>query len=99
MDTSRVSIRFVRRGDGMTYRFRSDQESPDGELVYRRVDLDLSCRRLPDFGWCVVDSVGQVLSRPFDAPGVGALPPVGTWVSRKGDASYVYDLTMEADGT
>lgn len=92
-----MRIRFVRRGDGLAYEFRRDPEWPNGELVYRRVDLDLFCRRLPDFGWCVVDCEGQVLSRPFDAPGVGALPPVGTWVSRKGDASYVYDLAMDSD--
>ena len=92
-----MSIRFVRRGDGQVYEFRRDSDWPNGELVYRRVDLDLLCRRLPDFGWCVVDSEGQVSSRPFDAPGVGALPPEGTWVSRRADVSYVYDLVMESD--
>ncbi|GAB7067783.1 hypothetical protein H7J06_03200 [Mycobacterium hodleri] len=90
-----MSIRFVRRGDGVAYEFRRERESPEDELVYRRVDLELFCRRLPDFGWCVVDPTGQVLSRPFDGAGTGALPPVGAWVSRKGDAAYVYDLRME----
>jgi hypothetical protein len=87
-----VSIHFVRRGDGVTYEFVPEADPPRGEQSYRRVDMELFCRRLPDFGWCVVDSDRQVLSRPFDDAGRGESPPQGTWVSRKGDRSYVYDL-------
>jgi hypothetical protein len=59
---------------------------------YRRVDLELWCRRLPNFGWAVCASSGEVSRRPFDDPGDGDLPPEGIWVSRKGDRSYVYEL-------
>ncbi|MEU0498107.1 hypothetical protein [Mycobacterium sp. NPDC006124] len=90
-----MGIRFVRRCDGLTHEFRRVRATTDGELVYRRVDMELFCRRLPEFGWCVVDSEGTVSSRPFDAAGVGALPPAGAWVSRKGDRSYVYDLVPD----
>jgi hypothetical protein len=86
-----VGIRFVRRGDGLTYEFQRDA---DGS--YRRTDAELFCRRLPGFGWCVVDSNGVVLSRPFDDPGLGEVPPEGVWVSRKGDTSYVYELVFDA---
>lgn len=65
-----------------------------GGPCYRRVDSELCCCRLPEFGWCVVDSTGVVTSRPFDDPGLGELPPEGVWVSRKGAKSYVYDMRM-----
>lgn len=86
-----MSLRFVRRGDGMVYEFL---RAPGG-VGYQRVDASLLCHRLPDFGWCIVDSTGQVLSRPFDDAGRGERPPTGTWVSRKGDQSYVYDLYVQ----
>lgn len=82
---------FVRRTDGLTYQFARDGDA-DGVPSYKRVDLDLWCRRLPDFGWVVSTAAGYVHSRPFDDPGRGDLPPEGVWVSRKGDRSYVYDL-------
>ncbi|TCJ97555.1 hypothetical protein [Nocardia alba] len=84
-------VRFVRRVDGLTYEFVRETTAP-GYPSYRRVDLDLWCRRLPDFGWVVCDANGTVSSRPFDDAGPGDLPPEGVWVSRKGDRSYVYDL-------
>lgn len=84
-------IRFVRRTDAMTHGFDRDGDA-NGFPSYRRADLDLWCRRLPEFGWVVCSESGQVFSRPFDDPGRGGLPPEGAWVSRKGDRSYVYDL-------
>ena len=92
-----MSIRFVRRADGLTYEFHLDAETRDGGRSYTRVDLDLFCRRMPEFGWCVVDLAGTVFSRPFDDAGHGEYPPEGAWVSRKGDASYVYDLHRDAE--
>ena len=87
-----MALRFIRRTDGLVYDFDRETESCIGHPSYRRSDPDLILRRLPEFGWCVVDPAGRVSSRPFDDPGVGTLPPTGTWVSRKGDRCYVYDL-------
>ncbi|MGW6421320.1 hypothetical protein ACWF82_01460 [Nocardia sp. NPDC055053] len=84
-------VRFVRRVDGLAYEFVRDGDV-HGFPSYKRVDLDIWCRRLPNFGWVVCDAVGLVSSRPFDEPGQGELPPEGVWVSRKGERSYVYDL-------
>lgn len=84
-------MRFVRRVDGMTYEFARDGDA-HGVPSYKRVDLELWCRRLPDFGWAVCTESGEVFSRPFDDAGRGDLPPEGVWVSRKADRSYVYDL-------
>ncbi|WP_063821175.1 hypothetical protein [Nocardia araoensis] len=89
-------VRFVRRVDGLTYEFARDGEA-HGFPAYKRVDLDIWCRRLPEFGWVVCSESGEVSSRPFDDAGRGDLPPEGVWVSRKGDRSYVYDL-IRADG-
>ncbi|MGH3644304.1 MAG: hypothetical protein ACRDUX_35395, partial [Mycobacterium sp.] len=87
-----MPLRFVRRVDGLTYEFEREADPVYGHPSFRRVDAELYCRRLPEFGWCVVDSVRTVTSRPFDDAGVGDLPPEGAWVSRKGNGSYVYDL-------
>lgn len=86
-----VGVRFVRRVDGLTYEFVRDGEV-HGFPSYKRVDLDIWCRRLPDFGWVVCNEVAAVSSRPFGDAGWGDLPPEGVWVSYKGDRSYVYDL-------
>lgn len=86
-----VAIRFVRRGDGLTYEFLNDGVA-HGYPSFKRVGRALWCRRLPGFGWSVCGPAGEVFSRPFDDPGQGELPPEGAWASRKGDRSYVYDL-------
>ncbi len=88
-------LRFVRRADGLTYEFVRDGDAY-GYPSYRRVDLDLWCRRLPGFGWAVCGSSGEVFSRPFDDAGDGDLPPEGIWVSRKGDRAYVYEMVRAA---
>lgn len=85
------SVKFVRRVDGLTYEFLRTGET-DGFPSYKRVDLDIWCRRLPDFGWVVCSESGVVSSRPLDDPGLGELPPEGLWVSGKGERAYVYDL-------
>ncbi|MFE3254972.1 hypothetical protein ACFXPS_09230 [Nocardia sp. NPDC059091] len=86
-----LGMRFVRRVDGLTYEFVRDGDA-HGFPSYKRVDLDIWCRRLPDFGWVVCTAEAAVSSRPFDDAGRGDLPPEGVWVSFKGDRSYVYDL-------
>jgi hypothetical protein len=90
-----IAFRFVRRIDGLTYAFARSGRS-GGRPAYRRVDLEVWCRSLPEFGWCTVAADGTVTGRPFDAVGSDELPPAGTWVSRKGDRSYVYDLVHES---
>lgn len=75
-------VRFVRRVDGLTYEFVRDGDA-HGFPSYRRVDLDIWCRRLPSFGWVVCDAADLVSSRPFDEPGQGELPPEGAWVSNR----------------
>ncbi|MEV6256464.1 isochorismatase family cysteine hydrolase [Nocardia sp. NPDC051911] len=87
-------VKFVRRVDGLTYEFAREGEM-HGFPSYKRVDLDIWCRRLPGFGWVVCSESGEVSSRPFDDAGRGDLPPEGVWVSRKGDRSYVYDLIRD----
>ena len=69
-------VRFVRRVDGVTYEFVRDGEA-DGFPSYKRADLDIWCRRLPDFGWVVCNGAAAVSSRPFGEAGQGDLPPRG----------------------
>lgn len=88
-------VRFVRRVDGVTYDFVRDGEA-HGHPSFKRVDADVWCRRLPEFGWVVCDGAAAVSSRPFGDAGWGDLPPAGVWVSYKGDRSYVYDLAHVA---
>ncbi|MDR3663047.1 MAG: hypothetical protein P4L86_22115 [Mycobacterium sp.] len=90
-DGGMSGVKFVRRVDGLAYEFTRDGEA-HGFPSYKRVDLDIWCRRLPDFGWVVCDAADDVSSRPFDEAGQGEFPPEGVWVSRKDDRSYVYDL-------
>lgn len=91
-----LGVRFVRRVDGLTYEFVRDGDA-HGFPSYKRVDGDIWCRRLPDFGWVVCNEATAVSSRPFGDAGQGDLPPEGVWVSFKGDQSYVYDLVRVAD--
>lgn len=87
-------MRFVRRIDGLSYEFvRRDDH--DGHPTFQRHDDDVWCRQLPEFGWVVCSSSGEVFSRPLDDPGHGALPPEGLWASAKGDKGYAYDLTFD----
>jgi hypothetical protein len=89
-----VGLRFKRLVDHLTYDFTLEAAPVHGHPSYRRVDLGVWCRWIPGFGWSVVGADGTVTSRPFDDPGLGELPPTGTWVSRKGDRSYVYELEL-----
>lgn len=91
-----LGMRFVRRVDGVTYEFLVDGEAY-GFPSYKRVDLDIWCQWLPDFGWVVCNEAKVVSSRPFGDAGRGDLPPEGMWVSAKGDRSYVYDLAHVDD--
>ncbi|MFJ1933150.1 MULTISPECIES: hypothetical protein [unclassified Kitasatospora] len=105
-----MSIEFVRRLDGLVYHFRADGVF-NGRPSYRRVDLDVWCRWLPERGWCTVGADGVANSGPL-AGRTGdqeLIPPLGPWRSWKAGRSYLYDLrrvddpggsgTAGADGT
>ncbi|MFF2613986.1 hypothetical protein [Kitasatospora sp. NPDC058046] len=86
------AIEFVRRLDGLVYRFDLNGTA-NGRPSYKRRDLDLWCRWTPERGWCVVDAEGV----PNSAPLLGEdrhreLPPTGPWRSWKAGRSYLYDL-------
>lgn len=88
---------FVRRGDGVSYRFVVEDVTKFDHPSYRRTDFAAYCCRLPDFGWCVVDPDGHVLARPIDDAGFGELPPKGAWLSGRAERAYVYDLRDVSD--
>ncbi|MBR9764503.1 MAG: hypothetical protein GYB53_13495 [Rhodobacteraceae bacterium] len=80
--------------DGLIYRFDLARD-PQGRPGYRRADRDLWIIRHPSLGWIAGSHDGtEIFGRPWDVPpeAQGAAPPEGTWVSRKGDKSYVYTL-------
>lgn len=83
----------MRRVDDLSYVFVRDGEA-HGFPAYRRVDLDQWCQRLPDFGWVVCNTAGEVSSRPLADAGLGDLPPEGMWLSGKDDRAYVYDMVF-----
>lgn len=81
--------------DGETHDF-AQVGSAHGCPTYQRVDdVSLWCRNLLGFGWSVCTDSGQVLGRPFENPGQGALPPEGLWVSARGERAYLYDMTTD----
>lgn len=94
-DAERV-ITFRRRLDGLVYLFSPTKPS-NARPCWRRTDLALELRWTTARGWVVADQAGTVLSRPWDLePGdQGPFPPIGVWVSRKGDKAYVYDLAYQ----
>ncbi|MEU8511223.1 hypothetical protein AB0C76_06510 [Kitasatospora sp. NPDC048722] len=88
-----MSIEFVRRMDGLIYRFRRDGLF-NGRPSFKRLDLDLWCRWLPERGWCTIDAHGTANSWPLSGRtgGEELSPPVGPWRSWKAGKSYLYDL-------
>lgn len=90
--------------DGLVYRFEP-AGMRNGRPCWRRVDGALWLAWTERSGWTIADAQGEVLGRPWasEREEQGAMPPDGTWVSRKGARSYVYehryvegDLTAEA---
>ncbi|MER7671624.1 hypothetical protein ABTY61_24640 [Kitasatospora sp. NPDC096128] len=87
-----MSIEFVRRADGLVYRYRQDGEF-NGRPSFRRVDLDVRCCWLPGRGWCTVGADGTPNGWPLAGRAAqGPLPPPGPWRSWKAGKSYLYDL-------
>ena len=60
--------------------------------------MDLWLLYLPESGWATVDGAGAVNGRPWEVPLADQTsePPFCTWVSRKGERSYVYELVKLA---
>ncbi|MEU4114956.1 hypothetical protein AB0F71_10725 [Kitasatospora sp. NPDC028055] len=87
-----MSIEFVRRADGLVYRYRRDGEF-NGRPSFRRLDLDVWCRWLPERGWCTVGADGTANGWPLSGrTGEGPFPPLGPWRSWQAGRSYLYDL-------
>ncbi|MFB7667404.1 hypothetical protein ACFC1R_26260 [Kitasatospora sp. NPDC056138] len=87
-----MSIEFVRRLDGLVYRFRRDGTF-NGRPSFKRLDLELWCRWLPERGWCTVGADGVANSWPLSGrTGQEMFPPLGPWRSWKAGKSYLYDL-------
>ncbi|MFH8379324.1 hypothetical protein ACH4E7_00015 [Kitasatospora sp. NPDC018058] len=87
-----MSFEFVRRLDGLVYRYRQDGEF-NGRPSFKRVDLDVWCRWLPERGWCTVGADGIGNGWPLlGQTGEEAFPPLGPWRSWKAGKSYLYDL-------
>ncbi|MFD8706068.1 hypothetical protein ACFV1W_26275 [Kitasatospora sp. NPDC059648] len=87
-----MAIEFVRRVDGLVYRYHQDGEF-NGRPSFKRVDLDVWCRWLPGRGWCTVGADGTPNGWPLDgSSGRGGFPPLGPWRSWKAGRSYLYDL-------
>jgi hypothetical protein len=83
-----------RQSDDLIYTFRRRPLVGGGE-AYQRQDQDLWITCRPGLGWVAWDEASQSCTgRPWDTPPheQGDCPPEGTWVSRKGSKSYVYEL-------
>ncbi|MFC5908953.1 hypothetical protein [Streptacidiphilus monticola] len=93
-----IDLAFVRHLDGLTYRFVREADDVDGRPSYRRVDLDVWCRHLPDVGWCTVFVDGTRNGWPVHGRDHGPLPPATTWRSWKLGKSYLYEVRLFDDG-
>jgi hypothetical protein len=83
-----------RLSDGLVYQFDRALR-PDGQIAYKRRDLDLWIVFKSDLGWVAFDEESQILSgRPWSVlpQAQDDHPPEGEWVSKKGAKSYVYEL-------
>jgi len=83
-----------RQSDDLVYSFARAVDRR-GETAWRRQDMDVWIRRDPQLGWTAWDEETQSCTgRPWDVlpEDQGEHPPEGTWVSRKGPKSYVYEL-------
>ncbi len=87
-----------RQSNPLVYTFVSPARL-DGSDGYKRLDGDYWIIRKPAWGWIAWDDESQSLAgRPWSVlpEEQGDHPPEGTWVSRKGEKSYVYELVYVA---
>ena len=91
------SLKLRRQSDSRVYAFT--RVGGDGRgSIYVRSDGMVQIVYDEAFGWSIWDSadgalVGRVWSVPPERQ--AEYPTAGTWVSRKGSKSYVYELTYE----
>jgi len=88
-------LQFRRRLNSLTYSYLPC-EPRNERPAWKREDLDLWLAWSPSHGWAGLDSNNQILSIPWGLALAeqGDEPPLGVWVSRKADKSYVYDLVQ-----
>jgi hypothetical protein len=89
-----------RQSDDLVYTFRR-RPHVGGHDGYQRQDQDLWITFRQGLGWVAWDDESQsCMGRPWDVQPreQGDSPPEGTWVSRKGPKSYVYELVY-VEGT
>lgn len=94
MDKTRGRFELRRQIDGLVYIF-DRVEGANGVAGYKRADGDYWIVRHGRLGWIAGRcDAEEVFGRPWDVSPSEQEdhPPEGTWVSRKGPKSYVYDL-------
>lgn len=86
------SIDLHRCVDNLIYKYEPSGFR-NGRPCWRRIDLELHLHWSEQRGWVISNEEGLVLGLPWDVgkDEQGTLPPDGTWVSRKGRKSYVYE--------
>lgn len=87
------SLRFRRKSDGLCTHFHPCDAIND-HPAWKRSDGPVWLANIDGFAWVCVDEDHHVCAIPWAvAPAdMGAMPPKGDWVSKKGDKSYVYEL-------
>jgi hypothetical protein len=92
---SHARFEFRRHVDDLTYVFERVEDG-DGQIRFKRSDIDLWVVWHERLGWIVWDEESAtVLGRPWDglpSEQSETHPPEGEWVSKKGSKSYVYSL-------
>jgi hypothetical protein len=88
-----TTILFRRKIDGHSYRFLPC-ETRGSYPVWKRQDADVWIAFAKGHGWACVDAAGVLLAIPWgiSLAAMPQFPPEGDWVSKKANASYVYEL-------
>lgn len=63
--------------------------------AWKRQAADLWVVSKEDFSWVCVDDSGVIFGIPWGIAvnKMGELPPIGEWISKKGDKCYVYEMS------
>ena len=91
------SLKLQRQSDGLVYAFTRTGGDGRGS-IYVRSDGVVRIVYDKTFGWSIWDPAdGALIGRVWNVPPdrQAEYPTAGTWVSRKGSKSYVYELTYE----